>query len=112
MSEWTHETWLERLRLALTDPAGEAEALAMVSQHRATSGIARLTGPRSHPPGHPDDDLATALGIDVSRGQGRIRCPAHLGRSASLSWRVDGGRLLLHCFGGCTFGDILATVGR
>jgi hypothetical protein len=40
-------------------------------------------------------------------------CPAHEDRSPSLSIReVDDGRmLLLHCFGGCETGDVLAALG-
>jgi hypothetical protein len=47
-------------------------------------------------------------------GSGRwfARCPAHEDRSPSLSVReLDDGRLLLHCFGGCEVGDVLAAVG-
>lgn len=40
------------------------------------------------------------------------RCPAHEDRSPSLSVReLDGGRLLLHDFGGCQTSDVLAALG-
>lgn len=40
------------------------------------------------------------------------KCPAHGDRTASLSVRVsDDGRILLHDFGGCTFREIVATLG-
>jgi hypothetical protein len=39
-------------------------------------------------------------------------CPAHDDRSPSLSIReVESGRVLLHCFGGCETGDVLAAIG-
>ena len=47
-------------------------------------------------------------------GPGRwiARCPAHEDKSPSLSIRqLDDGRLLLHDFGGCGTGDVLAAVG-
>jgi len=49
------------------------------------------------------------LGADPSRGRGIVKCPAHADRIASLSWKLaDDGRILLHCFVGCTFGEIVA----
>jgi hypothetical protein len=47
-------------------------------------------------------------------GAGRwiARCPAHEDRSPSLSVReLEDGRVLLHDFGGCEPGDVLAAVG-
>jgi hypothetical protein len=47
-------------------------------------------------------------------GAGRwlARCPAHPDRCPSLSIReLDDGRLLIHDFGGCEVGDVLAAVG-
>lgn len=47
-------------------------------------------------------------------GPGRwiARCPAHDDRSPSLSIReADGGRVLIHCFGGCKTGAILDAIG-
>jgi hypothetical protein len=40
------------------------------------------------------------------------RCPAHEDKSPSLSIReTDDGRVLLHDFGGCETGDVLAALG-
>jgi hypothetical protein len=45
-------------------------------------------------------------------GRWIARCPAHEDRSPSLSIReLDDGRLLLHDFGGCPTGDVLAAMG-
>lgn len=46
-------------------------------------------------------------------GPGRwiARCPAHDDRSPSLSIRDADDRTLIHCFGGCEPGDVLAAVG-
>lgn len=47
-------------------------------------------------------------------GAGRwiSKCPAHEDRSPSLSIReLEDGRVLLHCFGGCPNGDVLAAMG-
>lgn len=38
-------------------------------------------------------------------------CPAHADRSPSLANKDDGGRLLLHCFGGCETIDVLGAIG-
>lgn len=49
----------------------------------------------------------------ITTGKGwRARCPAHGGKSASLSIAEgDNGTLLLHCFAGCSVHDVLAAVG-
>jgi hypothetical protein len=45
-------------------------------------------------------------------GRWIARCPAHEDRAPSLSIReVDDGRVLVHDFGGCEVGDVLAAVG-
>ena len=47
-------------------------------------------------------------------GAGRwiAKCPAHADKSPSLSIReTDDGRVLLHDFGGCQTGDVLAALG-
>lgn len=38
-------------------------------------------------------------------------CPAHEDRSPSLSIRQADARVLVHCFGGCETGDVLAAIG-
>ncbi|EIL93254.1 hypothetical protein AB7849_02545 [Rhodanobacter sp. 115] len=49
----------------------------------------------------------------ITTGKGwRARCPAHGGKSASLSIAEgDNNTLLLHCFTGCSVHDVLAAVG-
>ena len=45
-------------------------------------------------------------------GRWMALCPAHEDRSPSFSVReTDDGRVLLHCFGGCSNGDVLAAIG-
>ncbi|MDZ4141149.1 MAG: CHC2 zinc finger domain-containing protein [Methylotenera sp.] len=46
-------------------------------------------------------------------GDGRYKaiCPAHDDRTPSLNIKDDGGRLLLHCFGGCETSDVLGAIG-
>lgn len=53
--------------------------------------------------------LSDALGLPWE-GHGMAYCPAHEDRSKSLSWRWSNGKLLLHCFAGCTFEQIRASV--
>jgi hypothetical protein len=44
-------------------------------------------------------------------GRWLARCPAHQDKSPSLSVReLDDGRVLVHDFGGCQVGDVLAAV--
>jgi hypothetical protein len=48
----------------------------------------------------------------VRRGNWTARCPAHEDKEPSLSIREEGdGRVLVHCFAGCSVEDILAAVG-
>lgn len=45
-------------------------------------------------------------------GRWLARCPAHEDRSPSLAIRaLDDGRVLLHCFAGCSVDDVLAAIG-
>ena len=40
------------------------------------------------------------------------RCPSHTDKSPSLSLKeTSSGDVLLHCFAGCSFGDILSALG-
>ncbi len=52
--------------------------------------------------------------LEQSRKTGKgwaARCPAHADKSPSLSiTEADGGKVLLHCFGGCNAGDVLAAI--
>lgn len=38
-------------------------------------------------------------------------CPAHDDKSPSLAIREEGGKVLLHCFGGCEVSAVVAAVG-
>ena len=39
-----------------------------------------------------------------------VECPAHEDKQPSLSWRLAGDTVLLHCFAGCTFDEIRRAV--
>jgi putative DNA primase/helicase len=54
------------------------------------------------------DILARLQGVRKSGRGWTARCPAHEDRYQSLSLRItESGRLLAHCFAGCTFPEIL-----
>lgn len=60
------------------------------------------------------DELLLGLESVQSRGHGKwsARCPAHADNSPSLSIREgDDGRLLVHCFAGCTIEEITGALG-
>ena len=60
------------------------------------------------------DNLLSRLDKVKRTGDGKYqsRCPAHDDRGPSLSIReTDDGRVLLHCFAGCSVHDVLAAVG-
>jgi hypothetical protein len=103
----------ERARLALLDPAGEHDAVAPTDGVRARQVLLHLAEPdrRRFRVAVARSDLAQRalldrLGVDLDKGSGMVRCPGHEDRSASLSWRWDGSRALLHCFAGCSFDQI------
>lgn len=55
-------------------------------------------------------DIANALGAKGRGPRWVARCPAHDDAAPSLSIGTgDDGRVLLHCFAGCTFADIAST---
>jgi hypothetical protein len=91
--------------------AGAAHPLDGV---RARAILLHLAEPQPRPyrpaprPGAELDEraLLERLGCDLSRDHGMIRCPAHEDRAASLSWRWDGSKALLHCFAGCSFDEL------
>ena len=41
-----------------------------------------------------------------------LTCPAHEDHSPSLSFRIEGDKLLLNDFGGCSWPEIVAAVAR
>lgn len=106
------EVLRERALLALTDPEGEAETVAPLSQVRARQILLEYEERRAQVAptagGLRDRELLERLGADLSRGKGRLRCPAHQSKSLSLSWRYENGKALVHCFAGCTFDEIRA----
>lgn len=57
--------------------------------------------------------LTRQLGGRWHESYGMARCPAHEDANPSLSLRDgDGDRLLLHCFAGCDYRDIIAAIER
>jgi hypothetical protein len=62
----------------------------------------------------PIDNILPRLDNVRTRGEGNYIacCPAHRDRSPSLSIKqADDGRVLLHCFAGCSAGDVTAAIG-
>jgi len=59
------------------------------------------------------DKLLSRLDLVKRIGNDRYKaiCPSHDDRSPSLAIKDDGGRLLLHCFGGCETADVLGAIG-
>lgn len=60
------------------------------------------------------EEIIARLDKVKATGKGRWMacCPAHQDRSPSLSIReAEDGRVLLHCFGGCSVHDVTAAVG-
>ncbi|MCL4780334.1 MAG: DNA primase [Gammaproteobacteria bacterium] len=57
--------------------------------------------------------LARLSGVrEAGPGRWMARCPAHEDKRPSLSIReLSDGRVLVHCFGACQVGDVLAAVG-
>jgi len=116
----------ERARLAAEDPAGEADAVAPLSEVRARQVMLeaegateartarrRLTvirgGRTERESGR---DLLTRLGVDPSRDRGRVPCPAHGGRGRNLaaSLASDGTALLTCHSHHCSFAAILEAI--
>ena len=121
---FAREAIRERARLALADPENEADAIRPMSPVRAHWILLTMAEQdreaaerRSVVPWRTGDraldgrELLNRLGADPNRGRGVIRCPSHDDRGPSLSWRLaDDGRALLHCFAGCDFRSIVASV--
>ncbi len=55
--------------------------------------------------------LARLDGVQGSGGKWRARCPTHGSRGLSLAVADIEGRILLHCFGGCSPEAVLESVG-
>ncbi len=59
-----------------------------------------------------EEILPELSGVRRSGGGWVARCPAHDDREPSLSLRVaDDGKILLHCFSGCTVDSICSAIG-
>ena len=80
---------------------------------RGADRIHNVSRSHSSPTIDPAQQLLDRLEGAIKTGKGwRARCPAHGGKSASLSIAEgDNGTLLLHCFAGCAVHDVLAAVG-
>jgi hypothetical protein len=104
---WGRRVLYERAQLAIADPAGEAQAASPMTQQQAWAAVVRFSNAVTWD----DDALIAGLHINPFAASGRMTCPAHDDERPSLSWRLAGdGRLLLHCFAGCTFEDIRRAV--
>jgi hypothetical protein len=59
------------------------------------------------------DKVLSKLEMVKRIGDGKYKaiCPAHDDRTPSLAIKDDGGRLLLHCFGGCETSEVLGAIG-
>lgn len=74
-------------------------------------------GSRHHGIEHPAlaaEELLARLEAVRRNGEGRwmARCPAHGDKGPSLSVREgEDGRILLHCFSGCSFSEIVTALG-
>src|SRR5262245_37723375 len=62
---------------------------------------------------NPIDEILSRLeGVKRAGNQWQAKCPAHEDRRASLSLkRGDDGRVLVHCFAGCSTKDICGALG-
>jgi hypothetical protein len=52
-------------------------------------------------------EIVNALGGTIRNGKAMCRCPAHDDRSPSLSIKESNGRVIMHCFAGCSYDAIL-----
>ena len=57
------------------------------------------------------DSLCSYFGVDSSRSRHLVRCPAHEDNTESLSIRQTlDGKVLIHCFAGCSFASVASLV--
>lgn len=55
--------------------------------------------------------LCAYFGVDSSRSRHLVRCPCHEDNTESLSIRQTlDGKILIHCFAGCSFASVVAVV--
>ncbi len=75
--------------------------------------VSTLSNMRNYNPSRTLNTLLSRLDKVQRIGNDRYKaiCPAHDDRSPSLAIKDDGGRLLLHCFGGCQTIDVLGSIG-
>jgi putative DNA primase/helicase len=57
-------------------------------------------------------EIVGSLGGTWRRNRGMCRCPAHDDRTPSLSVSLGRRAILLHCFAGCSNGEVIAALGR
>jgi hypothetical protein len=104
--------WVATKPNAKNETAGTAST---VRPHISNAlGQAQLNGNPAPMPMPPNIDLVLSRLDGVRRaGKGFIaRCPAHIDRNASLAVSCgDDGRLLMHCFAGCSIHDVVAALG-
>ena len=55
--------------------------------------------------------LSRLEGVQGGDGRWRARCPAHGSRSRSLGVADKEGRILIHCFSGCSPEEVLSSIG-
>lgn len=58
-----------------------------------------------------DRNLTSRQGCRDGADKARVVCPAHPDRRPSLSITRASDRVLLHCFGGCAYGEVIAALG-
>jgi hypothetical protein len=83
----------------------------LIAEHQRPRPSVRSGGPHVEAP-ELEAILAALEGVRRNRSGWTARCPAHQDTDPSLSIGVgQGGKVLLFCFGGCTFSGIIAALG-
>ncbi len=57
-------------------------------------------------------EAVTAVNLDASGASGMARCPAHADGNPSLSITRDGDHMIVNCFAGCGFAEIMKAIRR